>query len=214
MKKRIMAEFEAEKFLSKYIPIVKGRLIKSLDGVNINLIKKYPCVLKIISKDALHKSDVNGVRIVRSMDEIKKNFIELQDVAKKRGFRLDGILVQEFVEGKEIIIGINNDETFGHVLMLGIGGIFVELLKDVSFRVCPITSHDARSMINELEGRNLLHGFRSKPVNLRLLERTLIKVSKIPMKHRNLLELDINPFIINEKIGKVVDARMVFWDKK
>ena len=179
MKKRIMAEFEAEKFLSKYIPIVKGRLIKSLDGVNINLIKKYPCVLKIISKDALHKSDVNGVRIVRSMDELKKNFIELQDVAKKRGFRLDGILVQEFVEGKEIIIGINNDETFGHVLMLGIGGIF-----------------------------------GSKPVNLRLLERTLIKVSKIPMKHRNLLELDINPFIINEKIGKVVDARMVFWDKK
>lgn len=210
MKKRVMAEYEAENFLKRYLPVAKSRLIKNFRNIEKeSKVKKYPVVLKIISRDALHKNDVNGVKITNNSSEFLNNFVELIETAKRKKIVLDGILVQEFVRGQEIIIGIKKDETFGHVIMLGAGGVFVELLKDISFRACPITEKDANEMINELKARDLLLGFRGKKANVRLLKRILVKVSKIPTRNKKILELDINPFIINEKQGKVADARMV-----
>lgn len=123
---------------------------------------------------------------------------------------MDGILVQEFVKGQEVIIGLKSDPTFGHVIMFGLGGIFVEVLKDVSFRVCPITEKDAEAMLKEIKTRDILYGVRGEPgVNIPLLKRVLVGTSRLPLRKPEIQELDINPFRINDQSGKVADARMV-----
>lgn len=213
MKKKVLAEYEAEEFLRRFIPTERGRLVKKSELLKEKELKDYPYVVKLISEGALHKTDVNGVRIAKNFEELKRNFFDLVKTARKKKLALEGILIQKFIVGREIIIGIKKDETFGHVIMAGLGGVFVELLNDVSFRICPITEKDADEMINELKGKSILFGFRGKPVNLKLLKNILVKVSRIPLKHKNIIELDINPFIINEKIGKAVDARMVLGAK-
>ncbi|MBW2969278.1 acetate--CoA ligase family protein, partial [Candidatus Woesearchaeota archaeon] len=146
----------------------------------------------------------NGVRIVSNQEELEKEFKDLKKIKGTKSF-----LVQEFVKGTELIIGLKKDNSFGHALMFGIGGVMVELLKDVSFRICPINKNDAQEMIDELKAKDLLKGFRgSKEVNLNLLKNILVKVSEIPLKNSNIKELDINPLIINDKKAFVVDARL------
>jgi len=207
---RVLAEYEAELFLKKYLPVAQSSLANNLPEADRTAKKlHFPVVLKIISKDALHKTEINGVRIVRNHDDLKSNFNDLMSISRKRKIKLDGILIQEHASGIETIIGIKNDPTFGHVIMFGIGGTSVELLKDVSFRVCPITEKDTQSMIDDLKMKQLLYGFRGKKANIKFLKKILVKVSKIPGKNKNIQELDINPFIINEKSGKVSDARMI-----
>ena len=120
-------------------------------------------------------------------------------------------MVQKFVEGENLIIGIKKDEVFNHVILFGVGGIFTEIIDDISIRKCPINKHDAKEMIDELRARKIFYGFRGKKLNVELLKRILIKVSEIPNKHKDIEELDINPFILNEKDGKVVDARITFY---
>ena len=208
---RILAEYEAELFLKKYVPVAQSFLAKDFSEASKAARKlRFPVVLKIISKDALHKTEIGGVKIVRDLDDLKKSFSDLVNISRKRKMTLEGILIQEHVNGIETIIGIKNDSTFGHVIMFGTGGTAVELLKDVSFRVCPITDKDAQSMIDDLKMKQLLYGFRGKKTNIKLLKKTLVEVSKIPHENKNLQELDINPFIINEKSGKVADARISF----
>ena len=126
--------------------------------------------------------------------------------------RLKGkIMAQEFVHGRELIIGIKKDPVFGHAIMFGIGGTLVEVLHDVSFRICPITSSDAQSMIDELKYKKLLMDFRGeKPVNLRLIKNILVKTSKLPLRNKKISELDINPLIANDKTVKIVDARISY----
>ena len=201
---------EAERFLNG-LPVAKSFLCRDSSGV-VTCAKKFhfPVVLKIISKDAVHKTEIGGIKIAKDYAELRSGYIELMKSAKDKKLTLDGILVQEYVKGVEVIIGIKNDPTFGHVIMFGIGGTLVELLKDVSFRVCPIDEDDAESMIEELQFKKLLTGFRgSKPVNRSLLKSILVKASRIPLKYRKIEELDINPLIINDKDAKVVDARVV-----
>ncbi|MBI4170346.1 MAG: acetate--CoA ligase family protein [Candidatus Aenigmarchaeota archaeon] len=210
--KKFYAEYEAEKFLSKYMPVAKGFLCK--DSKSIVAAAKnlgYPIVLKIISKQALHKTDIGGVVIVKNEGELFGAFNNLVGIAKKNKIKTEGILVQEFLQGKEVIIGIKKDATFGHVLAFGMGGKYVEILKDVTFRVCSITKEDAEQMIDELKFGKILFGARNEqPVNRNILVKTLIAVSNIPAKNKKIEELDINPFIVNDKMGKVADARIVF----
>jgi len=206
---KALTEPKAEQLLSKYLPIAKSILTKKLEET-IKFAKTYPVMLKLISPQALHKTEVKGIRKADNEEDLVKEFNDLLATAKKRRLKLEGILVQEHVKGVETIIGLKNDPTFGHVILFGIGGVFVELLKDVSFRVCPITPQDAEEMINELKAKKLLFGFRGeKPVNMKLLKNALVTASKIPEKHPQIEELDINPFIINDKIGKVTDARII-----
>lgn len=208
---KIYTEEKAERML-KPLPVAKAKLVKDLKGAKEAAKRiRYPLVLKIISPKALHKTEIGGVAVVKGADELEAAFNNLIKIAKKKRLKLTGIYVQEFVSGKELIIGIKRDPTFGHTVMLGIGGKYVELMRDVTFRICPISDKDAEKMINELKYTKILTGYRGeKGVNISVLKKMLVSVSKLPQKHKKLEELDINPFILNEKRGKIVDARAVF----
>lgn len=217
LKKGIYAEYEAEQFLVKSLPVAVSLLTKKPEQA-LEFVKKqklsYPVVLKLISKQALHKTDIGGVKIAKSEQELVAYYNELLAVAKKKKLKLDekveGILMQEFVEGKQLIVGIKKDATFGHVIAFGLGGVFVEVMKDITFRVCPVEEHDAQQMIDELKSSKILYGVRGdKPVAFKELKNILIKASKIAEKNPEISELDINPLIINDKFAKVVDAMIV-----
>ena len=208
---KTLTEPKAEQLLSKYLPIADSILAKKTEEAKKFAKKaKYPVILKLISPQALHKTEIEGIRKADSEEELEKEFNDLISIAKKKRLKLEGILVQEFVKGTETIIGLKKDPTFGHVVVFGIGGVFVELLKDVSFRICPITEKDAESMIEELKAKKLLFGFRgAKKANLNKLKKAIVAVSKIPEKYPEIEELDINPFMIDDKKGTVVDARII-----
>ena len=212
--KKIYAEYQAENFLIKHgIPVSKRFLTHSYDELmKVAKTMRFPIDLKIISIDVIHKSDIGGVRICYDYEDIPKEYEEIMKIIKKLKIKnIEGILTQEYIYGKELLIGIKKDCTFGHVIGFGFGGIFTEVLKDVTFRVCPITEKDAQEMIDELRTKKILYGVRGqKPVNFRFLKNILVKISKIPMINNNLTEMDINPIIINDISGKVVDARIVF----
>jgi len=199
---KVLTSIEAEKFLSKYVPIAKSKFITKLEQIP----NKFPVVLKIISPKALHKSDKGAVLISQNKEELKRYYNKLTELAKK--LKPAKILAQEYIQGQQIIIGIKKDPTFNHVIMLGIGGTLVELIKDVQFRMCPINENEAQDMIDQLKLNKLLKGYRDyKAININLLKQILVKLSKMPMK--NISELDINPLIINNKEAKIVDARIV-----
>jgi biotin carboxylase len=207
----IYTEEKAEKFLSKFVPVARSFLVRSeKEALAKAKAIKYPLVMKFISPKALHKTEIGGVKIVRDAADLKTAFKEFQATARRKKVPLAGVLLQEFVKGEEVIIGINKDPTFGHVIAFGIGGKYVEVIKDITFRACPITLKDAQSMIDDLKYKKILFGVRgAKPVNLALLKKTLVSVSQIPTKNKGIDELDINPFIINDKTGKVADARII-----
>jgi len=204
--KKILTDYEAEKLISKYIPISKNQLVQDYEEIKI----KVPLVMKIISPQALHKTDIGGVKIVKIQRNVGTDFDDLIAIAKKKKLKLDGIMVQKYYEGEQLIIGIKKDPVFGHVLLFGMGGIFTEVLEDTAIRKCPISKHDVNEMIEELKASKIFHGFRGRNLHIGKLKQALIRVSQIPKKYKNLLELDINPFILNEKEGVVVDARIVF----
>ncbi|MBW3013882.1 acetate--CoA ligase family protein [Candidatus Woesearchaeota archaeon] len=210
--KQILTEAKAEHFLSRFkLPIAQSQLVQNQEQA-LQYAKKigYPVVLKLISKEVLHKTEAHGVRVADDQFSLIREFDSLLKVAKRLGVKLDGILVQEHVPGREVIIGIKKDPIFGHVIMFGLGGIFVEILKDVTFRVCPIDDKDIESMISDLKAKQVLYGVRGeKPINFKLLKNTLSIISKIPKKNPNIEELDINPMILNEKSGKIADARII-----
>lgn len=210
--KKILAEYEAEKFLAKYLPVAKSFLVKNEKQFSAAAKKiRAPAVLKIISKGALHKTDIGGVAIAKTDSEIYSHHRKLVGIAKKKKLKLEGILLQEFVPGKEVIIGIKKDPVFGPVIAFGIGGKYVEILKDISLRACPITAKDAEEMIDELRFGKILFGARNeKPVSRKVLVAALVKISKLAVKNKKIEELDINPFMVNEKSGKIADARIVF----
>ena len=209
---KVFNEVRAEHFLSKFIPVAKSVLIRGIKNINLKL--PFPLVLKIISEGALHKTEIAGVRFVNSNSELEKNFLELLETAKRKRIKFGGVLAQEKLSGVECIIGIKRDVVFGHVILFGVGGVFSEVIGDTNIRKCPIKEEDAEEMINELKSRALFldKGFRGRRINRSLLKKTLVKISKIPLSNKNISELDINPFILGEKIGKVADARIVFED--
>jgi len=198
---------EAEKFL-KGLPLAKSFLIKT--PKELTKIKKFPVVMKLISPQAIHKTDIGGIKTVNSLQESQQTFNNFMKLAKSKRMKLTGVLIQEYVKGREFIIGIKKDPTFGHVIMFGAGGIFVESLRDVTFRVCPISDTDADSMIEDLKNKWLITGTRGqKPIDGKLLRQILVKVSKLSQRYKRIEELDINPLIANEKEAKIVDVRTV-----
>ena len=208
---KVLNAVESENFLREYLPVARSSLVMDFDEA-LRFVNKnnYPVVLKLISEKIIHKTDYKAVSIVKNEEEMGREFDRLLEFARKKRLKIDGIMVQEFFKGKEVIIGLKKDDSFEHVIMFGIGGIYAELLRDVSFRVCPITSDDADEMLSELKLKKLLEGVRGEArVNLKLLKNILVRVSKIPEKNKNIKEMDINPFIINANEGKLVDARIV-----
>ena len=140
----------------------------------------FPLVMKVVSPQILHKTDVGGVKVgIDNINDVKKTFNDMYGrLSKKKGVDVKGILLEKMVpKGVELIVGIQNDPQFGPMIMAGLGGVMTEVFKDVAFRMLPITTSDAKSMINELKGSKLLKGFRgSEPVDLNMVAKMLVNI--------------------------------------
>ena len=175
----------------------------------------YPVALKIISEDVLHKSDIGCVKLgLNAPEAVACAFDEVIANARKfkRDAQITGALLSKMEErdGVEVIIGGLNDPTFGPTLMFGLGGVYVELMRDVSFRVCPITPDDVGQMIRELDGFPLLAGVRGgKPVHLEFLRAALLNVSTLLMENPRIAQLDLNPVKVHEHGLSVLDACII-----
>jgi acetate---CoA ligase (ADP-forming) subunit beta len=173
-----------------------------------------PTVLKIVSPDILHKSDIGGVKLnLNSDSEVGKAYDEIMAAARKHDpkAKIEGVSVQPMARpATEVIIGMNKDEQFGPVLMFGLGGILVEVLKDVSFRIVPLTKRDAREMIREIKAYPVLEGYRGQePADIETLENLLLKVSDFVEKHPDIKEMDLNPIFAYKDGAIAVDARII-----
>ncbi len=171
----------------------------------------YPVVAKIASPDILHKSDVGGIRVgIRDAEELRSAYEEI--LGKARSYMADavieGVHIQEMLPaGREVIIGVDRDPTFGALLMFGLGGVYVEVLKDVVFRLCPIDHREAREMIASIRGYGLLRGARGeRPADIDAIADVLVRVSAMATAHPEILELDINPLIVAEAGGGATAA--------
>jgi len=174
----------------------------------------FPVVLKIVSPDVLHKTDAGGVKLnLKNEEEVAKAYDEIISSVKKHqpNANIQGVAVQNMArQGIEVIIGMNKDPQFGPVLMFGLGGILVEVLKDVSFRIVPLTRRDAREMIREIKGYPILEGYRGQePANIAILEEMLLKVSDFVENRPQIKELDINPIFAYKDGAVAVDARVI-----
>ncbi len=172
----------------------------------------YPVAVKMNSPDVTHKSDVGGVVLgVSDAAGVRKAFRDLEAAAARAGAQHGGVLVSAMAPpGVEVIVGVTRDPQFGHALMFGIGGILVETLRDVSFRVVPVTDKDAGEMIAEIRGAKILAGVRGrKPVDEASLRRLLVQVSDLLSRRGDIEEMDLNPVFVHEGGALVADARVV-----
>ena len=209
-------EPEAKTICAEYgVTVTEFKVAKS-EKEAIDLAEKagFPVVLKIISPDIIHKSDAGGVIVnLKSKDEVKAAYNRILENARKykSDAKIVGVLVEEMAkQATEVIIGAVKDPTFGQTLMFGLGGIFVELLKDVTFRVAPITEQEAAEMIVEVKAFPLLNGYRNTPaVDVKALVNLLANVSKLVMDHPEIKELDLNPVMAYPEGAKTVDARII-----
>ena len=198
----------------KRFPVVKSVFLKS----DKNLLKeakklKFPIVLKLISEDIIHKSDANIIFLdINNKEDLQKSYENAVKNAKKfkRTVKIEGILLQEMISGQEVIIGMKNDAQFGPVIMFGLGGIFVEVLKDVSFRITPVDKDMALEMIQELKGYKILEGIRGKKkAKIEDIVDIIKKISNLVENDKKIQEIDFNPIIVNDKEAKIVDFRIL-----
>ena len=211
-----MTEIEAKQVIKDAgIKVVKTRLAKSQkEAVAIGGEMGFPVVLKIASPDITHKTDAGGVKVgLKSAAEVKKAYAEIMASVRQKypKAKIDGVAVQKMArQGTEIIIGMFKDAQFGPVIMFGLGGIFVEVLKDVSFRLIPIVRRDAEEMIKEIKGYALLNGYRGQePAHLPSLVDVLLKLSALVEKTPEIKEIDLNPVFAYKNSAVAVDARIV-----
>ena len=174
----------------------------------------FPVVMKVVSPDVAHKSDVGGVRLgLESKEEVEQAFGEIAASVKatQPDARIEGVAVQKMAPaGTEVIIGMSKDPQFGPVMMFGLGGVFVEVLKDVAFRIVPLEPKDAREMVREIKGFAVLEGVRGqKPADLAALESLILQVSEFIEAHPGVEELDLNPVLAYPDGVMAVDARIV-----
>ncbi|MBU1318636.1 MAG: acetate--CoA ligase family protein [candidate division Zixibacteria bacterium] len=173
-----------------------------------------PVVMKIDDPQVLHKTDVGGVKTdLRTETEVARAFEMMEREFSKPGEEFTGVFMQEMVQGGvETIIGMHQDQTFGPLIMFGLGGVYVEVMKDVAFRINPVTPYNAEEMIKSIKGYPLLTGFRDGPaVDLKYLEETILRLSQLVSDFPQLESFDVNPFIVttDRKTSRAVDARFV-----
>jgi acetate---CoA ligase (ADP-forming) len=175
----------------------------------------YPVVLKIVAEKVVHKSDVGGVRVgIADREELAAAIgTMMEQVQSRAGIQqsdIDGLLVQKMLSGgKETIIGLTDNPGFGRLLMFGLGGIYVEALHDVVFRVHPLSDLDAAEMIKSLRGARLLTGIRGEaPADREAIQDAILRISQLATDHPQIVELDINPWLAMEQGGYAVDGRI------
>lgn len=214
--RKALTEIEAKELLSQAgIDVTDTRLaVSKEEAASLSEQLGYPVVLKVVSPDVIHKSDAGGVKLSldtaaqvgRAYDEIMKSVGKQYPEADIRG-----ISVQKMARpGVEVIIGMSTDPQFGPVIMFGLGGIMVEILKDVSFRIVPLAARDAREMIREIKGYPVLEGYRGQAaVDIANLEALILKVSAFIEQHPEVEELDLNPVFAYADGAVAVDARVM-----
>lgn len=212
----LLTEIESKELIKQAgISIVDTRLAKSREeAISISKQLGFPVVLKIASPDITHKSDAGGVKLgLKTAKQVGKAYDDILTAIgqKYAGAKIQGVSVQKMARpGVEVIIGMSKDAQFGPVLMFGLGGILVEVLKDVSFRIVPLTKRDARTMIREIKGYPLLEGYRGQePVDVANLEELILKVSNFVEQHPEVKELDLNPVFADSNGAVAADARVV-----
>ncbi|MBD3254492.1 MAG: acetyl-CoA synthetase [Candidatus Lokiarchaeota archaeon] len=216
-KENVLTEFESKELLKEIgIPIpaqkltsTKEETIKAAEEIGL------PVVLKLMAEDIVHKSDTGAVKLgLKSAEDVGNAFDELMKIPAESEKKIS---VQEMAKEPitELIIGMTTDAQFGPALMFGIGGILVELLEDVSFRIAPITEYDAKEMIHEIKGFPILDGYRGKPkADIDAIVDTLMKISKLVVEHEEIYEMDLNPVFIYDDRLVCVDARIILKEKE
>ncbi|ACS89273.1 MULTISPECIES: acetate--CoA ligase family protein [Thermococcus] len=217
--RKALVEYEAKQVLKAYdLPLPEEKLAKNLDeAIKYANEIGYPVVMKLMSPQILHKSDAKVVMLkIKNDEELKQKWEEIHENARK--YKPDaeilGVLIAPMLKpGREIIIGVTEDPQFGHALMFGLGGIFVEILKDVTFRIIPIEEKDAWAMIKSIKGYPILAGARGEaPADMKAIVDMMLKVSQLIDDLKDYIkEMDLNPiFVYPEGEGAViVDARII-----
>ena len=210
-KRTLLSEYESKQFLSAYqIPVTRELLVNT-ESELIHATNEigYPLVLKGSAGDLIHKTEQKLVRVdIRNDDEAGIAFKDIMAVLNGAGA---AVLVQELVKGqRELVIGMTRDRQFGASVMFGLGGIFTEILEDVTFRLAPLDKRDALDMMEEIRGRRILENIRGMgATDLNQLGEILIQVGQIGIEHEIIKEIDINPVIISEGKGIAADALIV-----
>jgi len=208
----VLTEFESKELLKEIGISIPNQELASTKEETIIAANKigFPVVLKLIAEDIIHKSDTGAVKLnIKNEDETIAAYDDLMKIPSQSNKMIS---VQKMAEEPitELIIGMMTDAQFGPALMFGIGGILVELLEDVSFRIAPITEYDAREQIHEIKGFPILDGYRGKPkADIDAIVNTLLKISDFVIKHEEINEMDLNPVFIYEKGLICVDARII-----
>lgn len=200
---KTIVEYDAKKLLeSAGIRVPEGILVKEIPS---DLKITFPVVLKVSDPSILHKTDVGGVKLGLDQAKLKEEFVLMRNKFPSSSFLIEEMLP----EGVEYIVGIVRDRTFGHVIMLGTGGIYTELYKDVTFRKIPITERDAKEMMGEISSSKFCTGFRGMKINCDRMIELLVSVSKMVVSGKYYIEtMDLNPVIATEEDVIVADAKI------
>jgi len=215
-KRHNLLETEARELLKEYhISLPEAELANNLDkAVEAGNRLGYPLAMKVVSPDIIHKSDAGGIKLgLNNQEDIKRAFKEIVENAEKvvTKEKILGTLISPMAKkGQECIIGMIRDAQFGPVIMFGLGGIFVEVLKDVSFRVAPLAAEDIDEMVKEIKGYKILTGIRGeKPKDIEAIKDILVRLSEIVIDNPEIKEIDLNPVIVHEKGASIVDSRVI-----
>jgi len=218
--KRNLIEAEAYELLSKYgIPVPKYSVVSSEEeALKIAKRLEFPLVMKIVSPDIMHKTDIGGIKMnIINPPQVKESYKNIiYNVRKnKPEAKINGMLLcKQAPKGVEVIVGMNRDPQFGPTVMFGLGGIFTEILKDVAFRVCPVERTDVEEMLTEIEGIKMLQGYRGQPsYDVNTIIDIIMEISRLALDYPVIKEIDLNPIIVYEKDALVVDAK-IFLDKE
>ena len=214
-RRKILTVWESKKILlQEGFPINPTGFGTNLDEVLAEVEKiGFPVVLKVSSQDVIHKSDIGGVVTgIRSVHDLKEQYeIMRQKITQKvPDAQIEGYIIEKMESGIELLVGSTLDPMFGPILAFGLGGIYVEVLKDVVFRLIPIECEDATEMLSEIKAAKILDGIRGQPpVNKKALVNLLMKTSNFINRHPEIEELDLNPVFATDRGVSVVDARII-----
>jgi len=202
---KLLSFSETKNLLEKYgLSLLEAGLFSEVEKALLFARKiKLPVVLKVWSSQIIHRTELGGVIRIESEQEFRQGFFRLMKIKNA-----EGVLVQKMGRGKEVALGMKRDDQFGPVLMFGMGGVFIEILQDISFRICPVSEKQALSMIQEIKGYPILKGQRGeKPVDVKALTKIISQLSKISLKEKSIKEIDLNPVIVNEGGAWIADFK-------
>ena len=205
-----LMEHESKEILEGIGIATTGYLVARSEDEALAICDKigFPVVMKIVSPDVVHKTDAGGVKLnLTNAQAVRKAYRDILETFKYQ--HIEGVAVQRMAQaGIEAIIGVTRDPSFGPIIMFGLGGVFVEVLRDVSFRILPITEKDAAQMIDDIRGSDILKGYRGPAVDLVSLQQLLLKISRLVVENPEIKELDLNPLFLYPDGYVTVDARM------